>query len=144
VEKSDLEYSSSSTPLVAVYTVSDNEFQACEDTAPPKSIFGYQYPEGPHLESIRLRHRLQSNNRLEPIVSSTFEAQTAEVKTMVLSNSQTVLAPKETQEGEELCMFSKHDSTIILRNIDPGEWMLIRNALTLTSEEKKREDLRKS
>jgi hypothetical protein len=57
---------------------------------------------------------------------------------MVLSRGQIVLAPKEAQEGDELCMFSKHDSTIILREILLGGWMLIGNAFVFTTERKRR------
>jgi hypothetical protein len=49
-----------------------------------------------------------------------------------------VLALKEAQEGDELCMFSKHDSTIILREVLPGEWMLIGNGFVFTTERKRR------
>ena len=57
---------------------------------------------------------------------------------MVLSRGQIVLAPKEAQEGDELRMFSKHNPAILLREILPGEWVLIGNAFVVTTEEKKR------
>jgi hypothetical protein len=57
---------------------------------------------------------------------------------MVLSRGQIVLAPKEAQEGDELCMFPKHNPAILLREILPGEWVLIGNAFVFTTEGKKR------
>jgi len=55
---------------------------------------------------------------------------------MVLSRGQIVLAPKEAQEGDELCMFSKHNSAIILLEILPIEWALIGNAFVFTTEKR--------
>jgi hypothetical protein len=57
---------------------------------------------------------------------------------MVLSRGEIVLAPKEAQEGDELCMFYRHNSAIVLREIPPGEWVLIGNAFVFTTAEKKR------
>jgi hypothetical protein len=59
---------------------------------------------------------------------------------MVLSRCQIVLAPKEAQEGDELCMFSKHNSAIILREILPIEWALIGNAFCIHYRRKEEEE----
>jgi hypothetical protein len=63
---------------------------------------------------------------------------------MVLSRGQIVLAPKEAQEGDELCMFSKHNSAIILLEILPIEWALIGNAFVFTTEKRGGGDLARS
>jgi hypothetical protein len=68
------------------------------------------------------------------------------MKTFVLPKGQTVLVPEVAQAGDEICMFSKHDLAIILREDEPGKWEVMGNALVLTTEEKRsrrpREELR--
>ena len=64
-------------------------------------------------------------------------------KTFKLPSGQTVVAPDVAQEGDEICMFSKHDSAIVLRESQSGSWNVICNALVLTSVEKRNRRPRK-
>jgi hypothetical protein len=59
------------------------------------------------------------------------------IKTFVLPKGQTVLVPEVAQAGDEICMFSKHDLAILLREDESGRWKVMGNALVLTAEEKR-------
>ncbi|KAF4627715.1 hypothetical protein G7Y89_g10439 [Cudoniella acicularis] len=70
-------------------------------------------------------------------VSGIFEAHATEVRAFTLPTGQTVLAPEEAQSGDEIILFPKHDSAIVLHQGEGGKWELVGNALVLTTDEKR-------
>jgi hypothetical protein len=99
-------------PVPVVCAISDSQFQAFK---------GPGLPEMP-----------------DPAASSVMVTQKG-ARIMALSRSgQSVYAPDVAQAEDELCLFSKHDSALILRKEDDGSWELVGNAYVLTTEEKKR------
>jgi hypothetical protein len=64
-----------------------------------------------------------------------------EARVMALPYGRVVYVPDVAQVGDVLCMFSKHDSTLIIRKEDDGGWKLVGNAFVLTTEKKRRQRL---
>jgi hypothetical protein len=64
-----------------------------------------------------------------------------EARVMALPYGRVVYVPEVAQVGDVLCMFSKHDSTLIIRRENFGNWKLVGNAFVMTTEKKRRERL---
>lgn len=76
----------------------------------------------------------------DPAASSVMVDQ-KEARVMALPYGRVVYVPDVAQVGDVLCMFSKHDSTLIIREEDDGSYKLVGNAFVLTTKKKRRERL---
>ncbi|KAH7370030.1 heterokaryon incompatibility protein-domain-containing protein [Rhexocercosporidium sp. MPI-PUGE-AT-0058] len=109
---------------------------------PTTSTIGYTWlepPDAPKKFSLTIEQQ-------EAVQSTTDAVPASEVpiiKTFVLPGGQDVLVPDVAQEGDEICMFSKHDMAVVLREAESGDWRVICNAFVLTQEDKRRRRPRK-
>ncbi|KAE9364279.1 hypothetical protein N431DRAFT_563623 [Stipitochalara longipes BDJ] len=169
----DVEYQNTSASILHVFNMFDSEFLIHKGPEPPlNNAFGYildprkapipyTWLEPPGLEYKPGCSRTWSfdhqslkrspppglkNNPSSPQQIATMPFEPPATKTFILPKGQTVLVPEVAQAGDEICMFSKHDMAIILREDEAGKWQVMGNALVLTTEEKRsrrpRKDLR--
>lgn len=109
---------------------------------PTNTTIGYTWlepPESPKKSPSTLEQQ-------EPTCSSTTDVQPSEVpglRTFALPGGQTVVVPSVADEGDEICMFPKHDLAIVLREDKSGTWEIVCNAFVLTTEEKRNRRPRK-
>jgi hypothetical protein len=106
-----LRYQNDLVTVPVVYAISDSQFHASK---------GEQLPE------IR-----------SPAASLVMVDQ-KEARVMALPYGRVVYVPEVAQVGDVLCMFSKHNSTLIIRKEDDGNWKLVGNAFVMTTEKKRR------
>ncbi|KAG4438019.1 hypothetical protein IFR05_006478 [Cadophora sp. M221] len=103
---------------------------------PTKAKLGYTWLEPPESskESSSILEQ-QEQACLTGDVQTTTEVPV--IKAFALPGGQPVVVPHGAQEGDEICMFSKHDLAIVLRENESETWEVVCNALVLTTEEKR-------
>jgi len=82
-----------------------------------------------------------------PPAASSVMVNQKKARTMALwpRSKQYVYVPDVARAGDEICIFSKHDSALILRRgdkPDDGNWSLVGNAFVMTTEKKRRQRLK--
>ncbi|KAL2069217.1 hypothetical protein VTL71DRAFT_15555 [Oculimacula yallundae] len=148
MREGDDKYEGTYGTFSSIYKMLDSELLVCKGPEPPQnSTFGYILDPitatigytwlDPPVAPVQVIPTPEQQDAVQSTIDSDRSPAVPTIKTFVLPGGQTVVVPEVAREGDEICMFSKQDLAIVLRDVGSGDWEVICNAFVLTTEAKR-------